>query len=143
MLAASDKTTEPKQDKTKPKKFIPLGTRGFVDDEPMEFIIICHNCGSDWIIKKGMHQYKPDLQMLKCNNCGRNFDIDSWVRNEIEKVEELTLALPLSDLMNYSAKRMAKRLGLHPSTYAKYEHIIWKAIVGQLAEIVSALNAMY
>lgn len=143
MIDRNKNKTQSNQTKTKPKKFIPLGARGYVDDELMEFIIKCHDCGSDWIIKRGFHQHNPALQMLECNDCGCRFDIEAWVKEEVLNAKGLPLMLPLSDLTNYSAKLMAKRLGMHPTTYAKYEHIVYGAIMEQLGEIALFLNIRY
>ena len=125
--------------KSKPKYFKPLVARGYINDELMEFEIKCHACGSDWVKKKGKHPYNPELQMFKCNDCGKNFDTDTWINMELVKRFGLTLTISFSDLLDYSAKRMASRFGWHPTTYEKYEHIFFGAIVEQLEEISKLL----
>ena len=124
----------------KPEKYTTYKAKGYINEDYKEFIVVCPDCGSDWLKMNGFN--RECEQMFKCKECNRNFPILANYR-KIRNIKEGELQLNRIAYLHqkgYSANAIANELGVHTSTITKYIDLVESLIYAQLQEAVEILE---
>lgn len=103
----------PREYPSYPEHYARFRAKGFDNDVPVQFIVYCPNCGSDWLIKASKNA--DNEQRMQCKRCSYRFHFAAHRR-------ESAIILCILILINkgYSYKMIAKEMDIHTSTVSKY-----------------------